>query len=409
MGAAMIVLNGVVGAGIFALPGRLYADFGAWSPWLFPAFGVGVLLIAVPLASLAARFPETGGPVAYAREAFGPFAAFEVGATYYVARMAAFAANAAVFADYAAKLAPGAAEGWGRAAIILALTGLLTALNVVGVKRAVVALDALSLLKIAPLLFIATLAAASGAPEPPDAPDAEELGPAALLVLYAFVGFEAALIPAGETQGAQRTIPRALIATLAATILIYAFVQYGYAAVHPPASEAPLFALGETLMGAPGAALILFAALVSIAGNLQSIMIVAPRVTYALAAAGSLPAWFGAVHTRYATPANSILVMGAGAALLALTGTFVELAVMSTLARLLVYLASLAALPIIRRKRNEPPRRGAAALAFNAVHIVGAVFCVWAVAQSTLAAWRVLGILLIAGAALFALARARRA
>ena len=141
---------------------------------------------------------------------------------------------------------------------------------------------------------------------------------AALLVLYAFVGFENSVVPAGETDDPRRTIPRALIATIVATAAIYFLVQLAYVAVMPAgaAPEAPLAAFAAALVGPAGALILAATALASIAGNVTGSMTATPRVTYALAGQGSLPGWFGGVSPRWATPANSVLFMGlAGVAL----------------------------------------------------------------------------------------------
>ena len=104
-GSAFLSFNGAVGAGIFALPAALVVQFGDFSPWLFPMFGLLVLAIVLPFARLASFFPNSGGPVAYTA-GFGPLASFQVGWIYYVARVTAMAANANVFATYAGALSP---------------------------------------------------------------------------------------------------------------------------------------------------------------------------------------------------------------------------------------------------------------------------------------------------------------
>lgn len=407
----MLALNGMIGAGIFALPAALGAEFGTFSPWLFLVFGASVFLIAIPLAELAALTPATGGPIVAVRMAFGRFAAFEIGWAYYVARIAALAANAVIFADYAARGAPFLATPLGETALILFIIGATTLANIVGVRRAAAALNIVSALKIAPLIILAVIAlAAAGGVAASSPPPVDAYGPAALLVLYAFVGFEAVLIPAGETRRAETVIPRALLATIAGTAVFYFLIVAGYVAVmgEGPAPDAPLVALADRLMGPAAAGGILIIALFSIAGNFLSNLMATPRVPFALAEEGVLPAWFAQVHVRYKTPANSIGFMGVLAAALALTGAFVELAVVSTLARLIVYLASLAALPIRRLQSEGPPRPRALRFLFGAVWLGGVAFCLWAMAQSTLAAWRTLGLLLLVGLALYFVARGRQ-
>lgn len=405
-GSAFLSFNGIVGAGIFALPATLHLQFGAFSPWLFPIFALLILPIALPLARLAALFPISGGPVAYTA-VFGSFASFQIGWLYYVARTAALAANANVFATYAGTLWSPAGTMAGRAAVIVALVGTITWLNMVGVRRAIRALDLLTLLKLAPLLVLAFwgLASADALPAPGPLPSLSGIEAAALLTLYAFVGFENSLVPAGETANAQRTIPRALIATLGCTAAAYFVVQLAYVSIMPAGAqpEAPLAALATILFGPVGALLLSATALASVAGNITGSMTSTPRVTYALARDRLLPAWFGRVSERYATPANSILFMGLLGTLLAVTGSFVWLAIISTLARLIIYAASIAALPPSRRRIGLATSVGTLLLI-----ALGLAVCAWAAVQSAWNAWAMLFGLALAGGLFYALARRAR-
>jgi amino acid transporter len=398
-GSAFLSFNGVVGAGIFALPGALYLKFGEFSPWLFPLFGLLVLVVALPFARVASHHPESGGPVVYAAP-FGRAAAFQAGWIYYVARATALAANTTVLVTYLAAFWPAVGSGAARGAIILAVCGLLTAANIVGVRRAIRLLDALTLLKAAPLLLVALMGlvvAGASIEAPSGLPPLSDLEAAALLILYAFVGFENSVVPAGETADARRTIPRALIATIFATAALYFLVQLSYVAVMEPGAggDAPMVAFGEALMGPAGAILLTATAIFSLLGNVSGGMTGTTRTTYAMGRDGLLPAWFGRVHPRFATPANSIAFMGALIALLALTGSFVWLAVVSTLARMLVYSIAVASLPKLERGRPLVWLMVAAAVAV----------CAWAAFQSAWPSWRMLLILIALGTLLYAAAR----
>src|SRR5688500_6907942 len=272
-GSAFLAFNGVIGASIFALPAKLQDQFGWFSPWLFPLFGLLVLVVALPFARVASHFPMSGGPVVYAAQ-FGPAASFQAGWIYYVARVTALAANANVLVAYLASLWAPLGLGLWRAAAIVAVVALLTAVNVAGVKKAVRLLDALTLLKAAPLIVMAIvgLVAAGGSIEAPTAlPPLSEIEVAALLVLYAFVGFETSVVPAGETRDPQRTIPRALIATILATAGLYFLVQLSYVAVMAPGEggDAPLLPFGAKLAGPAGALLLTAAASFSLMGKLS--------------------------------------------------------------------------------------------------------------------------------------------
>lgn len=400
VGAVLLAFNGIVGAGIFALPGTLHQQFGAFSPWLFPIFGLLMLLIAVPFARLAALFTVSGGPVAYVAP-FGRMASFQVGWLYYIARVTAVAANANVFAVYAGALWPPLASVAGRLAVITALVAAVTWINVVGVRRAIRALDVATLLKAVPLvgLSIWGLAATGGPPAPAELPAFGAFEAVALVTLYAFIGFENCVVPAGETRSPGRSIPRALVATVIATAALYFLVQLAYVSVMPAgaAPDAPLAAFAEILFGPAGFIILSITAMASVAGNFLGSMTSTPRVTFALAEQRLLPRWFGAVHPRWRTPSRSILFMGGLAAALALSGSFVWLAVVSTLARLFVYAASIAALPAARREAGV-----AIGPAMWLIMAGGLLLCVWAAAQSAAASWAMLGGLIALGLLLYA-------
>ena len=269
-------------------------------------------------------------------------------------------------------------------------------------------LDALTLLKATPLIVMAIvgLVAAGASIEAPAAlPPLSEIEVAALLVLYAFVGFETSVVPAGETRDPGRTIPRALIATILATAALYFLVQLSYVAVMAPGEggDAPLVAFGEKLAGPAGGLLLTAAAVFSLMGNINGGITSASRATYALGRDGLLPGWFGRVSPRFATPANSVLFMGLLIALLAITGSFVWLAVVSTLARLIVYSLGISALGKLEK------RTGAGALVLYAMMAAGLAVCLWAAFQSEWASWRMLLILIAAGTILYLAARFARA
>lgn len=401
-GSAVLAFNGIVGAGIFALPGTLHAGFGNFSPWLFPLFAVAIMLVVLPFAQQAALHSGSGGPVAYTAP-FGRAVSFQAGWLYYVARLTALAANANVFATYAAALWPPLGGPVGRVGLILALIAFVTWVNLVGVKRAVRVLEGITLLKALPVLALAMVGlavAGSSLGAPVTLPELTAVEASALAVLYAFVGFENAAVPAGETRDARRTIPRALILTVAGTAAFYFVVQLAYVAVMPqgPKPDAPLAAFAEVLIGPAGFVILSLTAMASVMGNVLSSVTSTPRVTFALSEARSLPRWFGRISPRWQTPVNSILFMAGLGAILALTGDFLGLAIVSSLARLFVYGLSIAALPVSRRREGL-----GTGLPLLALVAGGLAFCVWAAAQSTGAAWMLLGGLLVVGLLLYLL------
>jgi amino acid transporter len=401
-GATLLSFNGVLGGGIFALPAILAADFGSFSPWLFPLVALVSLLIIVPFARSAGAFPESGGPAAYGA-VFGRFVGFELGWVYYLARTAAFAANANVLTAYVARWWTGADQGVGRAIVMLSVCVILAAVNIAGVKKALALLGGLTLLKALPLLGapLAALAFTLPWPAPGPMPALSELEAGALLVFYAFVGFENVVVPAGETKQPGKNLPRAIFVTIGLTTLLYFLVQLAFVSALPGGTsddKAPLIDLGNWLAGPAGAMLLTLAAIASLSGNLHGIMTSTSRVTSALAERGDLPGWFARVHPSFLTPHNSIAFLAVFAAALALIGTYVWLAVISILARLIIYAVTIAAL-------RRAPERGTVPRWLYVMGAAGIALCIWASLQVEWDAWRTLALLALAGAALYAIAR----
>ena len=414
VGAALIILNSMIGAGIFALPAAVADNAGVLSPWLFLAGGLLITTVVLTYSELASYFRESGGPVLYTQAAFGPLAGFTAGWFLYLSRMAAFAANATVMAIYLGSIWPWFAVGAGRALVIVAVTVVLTWANYIGVRDGVRTIGVITLFKIVPLLLLILIGlphVTGDALFPDSLPRIEDPGATMLLLIYAFVGFEAGTITAGETSRPRHTIPRALVGTVVATGIFYFLIVLVYVAVSPSTgmAQATLVDIGHVLAGTAGALVITAAAVFSIGGNLASIMLTVPRLTFALSEKQMLPDWFGRVHDRYNTPANSIVFLGALSMAFALTGTFEKLAVASSLMRLIVYLLCIAALPIVRRSADEEARARAYRLPGGyGIPFIAFVLCVWIAAQSDWESLRLTGVLFAAGLILYAVARIRR-
>lgn len=401
IGSIALAFNGAVAASVFALPATLAADFGNFSPWLFPIVGLAALLIIVPFTWSVAAFPESGGPAAYGR-VFGRFVGFEAGWIHYVSRATAFAANANVLTAYLARWFAGADEGAFRISLLLAATALFAAINVAGVRKSIGVLTGVSVLKSLPLFVaaIATIALTFPSPAPAPVPTVTEFEAGLLIVFYAFVGFESAVIPAGETKDPSKNLPRAILITIGVTTLLYFLVQLAFVSALPNGGtdeKAPLIDLGSWLAGPVGAAALTLAAVASLAGGVQGNMTSTPRITYALGLRGDVPAWFARVQPKFATPANSIIFYALFAGALAVSGSFVWLAVVSTLARMIVYSVTIAALP-------KAPQRRRLTTVHYIVGIAGILVCIWAAAQADAKAWTTLAALSAVGLLLYAIA-----
>jgi len=180
-------------------------------------------------------------------------------------------------------------------------------------------------------------------------------GEAVLLLMFAFGGFELITLPAGEARSPRRDVPFALLATIGIVCLVFVAVQYVTAGTLPGVADSatPVADAAAVFMGPLGGMLVAVGGLISIAGANAGTMLAGPRVTYALAESGQIPRWFGHVSERFRTPDVSIIVYALVALGLAVTGSFEQMAKVSAVARLIFYLATCAAVPVLRR-RAEP-------------------------------------------------------
>ena len=406
-GAAFLVLNSVIGAGIFALPGRVAVSAGLFSPWLFLVVGVLFLSVVLTFAELASYYEKTGGPVLYAGDAFGPVVGFSTGWLIFLARMTAFAANANVMALYLASLSDLFAGGPARAAIITIVTVGLTWANVLGVKDGVRTMSVLTVLKVVPLILLVLLGLQHVTGEtliPGGNFHIDNIGGTTLLLIYAYVGFETIGVTAGETRSPKRTVPIALVRTVLGTGLLYFLIVLVFISVisADDYADATLVDVGRALAGPTGAIIITLAAVFSIGGNLAGSMLAAPRLIFSLAENRLLPQWFAHINEKYSTPDRSILVMGAMALVLGLSSNFVDLAIGSSVVRLLGYIICIGALPVIRKNASPEAREQAWRLPGGyAIPVVALGVCVWLVAQSKVDDWKKVSVLLAIGIVLY--------
>jgi len=405
-GAAFLVLNAVIGAGIFALPGKVAVSAGLFSPWLFLIVGVLFLSVVLTFAELSSYYERTGGPVLYATDAFGPLAGFGTGWLIYLARMTAFAANANVMAAYLASLSDLFASDMARIAIISFVTVGLTWANLRGVKDGIRTMGVFTVFKIAPLLLLVLLGLqhVTGATLIPGDFHVDQIGDTTLLLIYAYVGFETIGVTAGETSRPQRTIPAALVRTVIGTGVLYFLIVLVFISVISAENyaDATLVDVGRVLAGPVGAITITLAAVFSIGGNLAGSMLAAPRLIFSLAENRLLPQWLAHINQKHSTPDRAILVMGGMALVLGLSGNFVDLAIGSSVVRLLGYIICIASLPVIRKKATPAAKERAWRLPGGyAIPLLALVVCMWLVAQSEGKDWIKVSVLLGIGVVLY--------
>ena len=360
---AALTVNCIIGSGVFGLPSVLAAKVGGASVWAVLIAGAAIGIVMACFAEVASRFTETGGPYLYAQQAFGRFMGIQVGWLVWFVRLTAGAANANLFVIYLGEFWPRATQPVPRLAILTLLIGMLAAINVRGVSAGARVSTAFTVAKLASLgavcvagafYLVATHHIVPVANAPPTADSWDSWVQAIVLLIFAYGGFEAAVISTGEARDPRRDMPFALLAALITCTVVYGLIQWVVVGVLPdPAhSQRPLADVARIVMGHGGAALIAVGGLLSIYGYLSGNLLATPRITFALAERGDFPSLFGLVHPRFRTPYFSIFAFALLMWVLALFGSFAGNATLSAGSRLFYYGVVCAALPVLRRKQS---------------------------------------------------------
>ena len=359
---AALTINCVIGSGAFRLPADLAGLLGRASivAVVLSAGAVGVIMAC--FSEVASRFSYTGGPYVYAQEAFGRFMGIQVAWLVWFVRSTACSANADVFVTYLGAFWPDATRPVPRLIILTLLIGILAAINVCGVKAGTRVSTSFTIAKLAALAFVVVAGAIylfldhRLTPPPSAAQSAADWPKALVLLIFAYGGFEVALISAGEARDPRRDLPFGLFAALISCATIYGLIQWVVVGVLPdPAhSQRPLADVAHIVIGGGGAAFVAVGALVSIYGYLSGSILAIPRITFALAERGDFPSAFALLHSRFRTPWFSILAFAVLVWLLAVFGNFAGNATLSAGSRLFYYGVVCAALPVLRKKNQEP-------------------------------------------------------
>ena len=354
-----IVINTIIGAGIFGLPAKIYAQIGVYSLIAFVACALIIGLIVLCYAEVASRFSATGGPYLYAKEAFGSLVGFEVGWLYWIVRVATFAANCNLLVTYLGFFVPSANEGWFRVGFISLVVLIITVVNLTGIRESAVMTNIFTAGKLIPLVIFAAVGLFFIQPANfsfASVPEYSSFSSAVLLLIYAFVGFEASVVLAGETREPAKTIPFGTLTGLAIVAVLYILIQTVSVGTLPELakSERPLADAATVFLGTYGAAFITLGALVSIFGNLNVGVLSSTRMLFAMSEQRDLPSVFEKTHDRFKTPYVAILVTAVVILILTIQSSFLTALTIATITRLLVYATTCLALPIFRRRKDLP-------------------------------------------------------
>ncbi|QYO65224.1 APC family permease [Leptolyngbya sp. 7M] len=354
-----ILINTIIGAGIFGLPAKVHALIGTYSLIAFFACAVIIGFIVLCYAEVSSRFTSTGGPYLYAREAFGSVVGFEVGWLYWIVRVTTFAANCNLFVTYLGFFVPGASSGIFRIVAISMIVFLIFAINLIGVKQSALATNLFTAGKLIPLFIFVAVGIFFIQPENfafGELPEYGAFASAVLLLIYAFVGFEVGVVMGGETKDPQRNTPFALLVALGIVATLYILIQVVSIGTLPglASSERPLADASIVFLGVFGASFITIGALISILGNLNVGFLGSTRLLYAMSENRELPNALAKTHSRFKTPWVAILLTSLVIFVLTVYSTFLTAVAIATITRLLVYATTCLALPIFRRRDDAP-------------------------------------------------------
>ncbi|HWZ25583.1 MAG TPA: amino acid permease [Verrucomicrobiae bacterium] len=357
-----LIINSVIGGGVFGLPSVVAGRLGKYAPLAYLVAAAGIALVAACLSEVASQFSETGGPYLYARMALGRFWGIQIAWMTWLSRITAASGTANLFATYLAEFFPRALQPVYRVTILSALIGILAIINYQGVRSATRVSDFLTSIKIFLLLmFIAAglgwlIAHGQVVPAPlTHAVALQDWLGAVLVLVFAYGGFEAVFFATGETRDPRKDSAVALFYALTLVTVIYTLVQVviNGTLANPSATERPLAESARHLFGNGAAAAIACGALVSIYGYLGANMLHTPRLTFALAECGDFPRFFAAVHPRFFTPHVSIIVYTILLLTFTVVGNFRWNITLSAVARLLTYASFAVALLVLRKKHPK--------------------------------------------------------
>jgi basic amino acid/polyamine antiporter, APA family len=416
LGLAASIVNVTIGGGIFRLPALVAGSLGAAAPLSMLACAAVMGLIVVCFAEAGRRVDLTGGPYAYVETAFGSFAGFLAGVMVWLLGTLAVAAVSTVFADSMGALVPALSGPAGRGAFLVATFGLLSAVNIRGIRQGMWLNAVATAAKLLPLLLLIAVGAFAI-----HRSNLVRTGPvtggavarASVLLLFAFTGVESALVPSGEIKEVRRTVPRAILLAMIVITAVYLAIQLvaqGVLGSDLAGERTPLAAAAGRVFGSWGATLLLVGAVVSMFGYVSGMTLAVPRALFAFGRDGFLPRAVSRVHARYRTPHVAIATQSLLVCTLAITSGFERLVILANLATLLLYAACcLAAWELARRDpriASSSSRPWRTAL----VPLAGCAAILWLLTSITWEEWRIACLVLIGASLIFLVTgRARRA
>jgi basic amino acid/polyamine antiporter, APA family len=350
-----LVINTIIGSGVFGLPAELTRLLGRASPFAIIIGALGVAIIMACMAEVASQFPEPGGPYHYVRTTFGPFLGIQIGWFHLLSAIGGFAAVAHLFMDYLATFVH--LRTLERDSLLAMVIAIPMVANYVGVRSGANLSNIMTVAKMAPLALLILLGLGRLVHQAQVIHAPELLSPglsnwvrALVFLIFLYGGWEDSLIVAGEVNEPRRTIPFGLLLGLLVCTALYILLQFiTLATIGTDVTDRPLAAVASVLIGSGGAAVVAITAMVSTYGWISATLLSGPRLVYSLAAQGDFPGLFAKLHPRFQTPSVAIILYAITGWLLAVSGSFLWIVALSAASMIIYYAATCACLGRLRR------------------------------------------------------------
>ena len=401
---AMSIVNGTIGAGIFALPAIVGIQLGAFSIFSYLFCGVMLATIMLCYAEIGSRLTTSGGSYAYVESVLGPLAGFIVNWLYFFGwGVLGSAALMNIIADSLSVLYPVFSNAWIRALLYALILGLMVMVNVRGAKQGIFFVQFITIIKTLPLIAIILFGFThinTNNLHWESLPSVKTFADTALVLFFAFAGFETSLGVSGELKNPKRTVPLGLLLGGTVIIIIYLLLQTVTQGVLGPQmadyKAAPLAAVANQIVGPVGATLLLITAAISCFGSVSGDVLATPRALFAGAKDGLFPKFLGKVHSRFATPHLAVITYASLIFIFSVSGGFKQLAILASSAILLIYLAVIVATLKLRSVKQEVSEKTFKVPGGYIIPLISIAAIIWLL--SSLSKWEVLSTIIFIAA-----------
>lgn len=410
-GLALTIVNGTIGAGIFALPAIVSIALGAFG--VFGYIFCSIMLAAIMLcyAEIGTRVTSSGGSYAYVEAAFGNFPAYIINWLYFFGwSILGSAALMNIIADSLAVLFPAFLNPLVRVVFFFLLIGLMTLVIIRGAKQGIGFMKLVTIIKLLPLIGIIIFGFNKVKVVNlhwEHIPSLKTFGDTVLVLFFAFAGFETSLGVSGEFKNPKRTVPLGILLGGMMLLVVYMSIQtvtQGILGAEMALyKDAPLAAVAQKIVGPSGATILLVTTAISCFGSVGTNVLATPRLLFAGANDGTFPRFLGKVHPKFATPHLAITTYAALVFILAISGGFRQLAILASAAILLVYLAVLLSTIKLRMQSGDTAEKTFRAPGGLIIPFIGIATITWLL--SRVSKWEIIStIIFIAIVCIFKMA-----